>query len=72
VDFPKMRIAVDAMAELILRYQGDGNYEGVKRFMAERTAIGEGLQRDLDRLATKGIPVDITFEQGPEVLGVAR
>jgi hypothetical protein len=26
------------------------------------------LQQDLARLGSKGIPVDIVFEQGPEVL----
>lgn len=31
VDFPKMRSAVDSLAGLILRFQGDGDYEGVTR-----------------------------------------
>ncbi len=72
VDFPKMRAAVDSMAGVILRYQGDGDYEGVTRFMRERATIPAGLQRDLDRLGSKGIPVDIVFEQGVDVLGAAR
>jgi hypothetical protein len=33
--------------------------------------IDAQLQADLDRLATKGIPVDVVFEQGPAVLGLA-
>jgi hypothetical protein len=72
VDFPKMRAAVDSMAGLILRYQGDGDYEGVTRFMSERTTIPAGLQRDLDRLSSKAIPVDVVFEQGVDVLGAGR
>ena len=72
VDFPKMRAAVDSMAGLILRYQGDGDYEGVSRFMAERATIPAALQRDLDRLGSKGIPVDIVFEQGVDVLAAGR
>ena len=72
VDFPKMRSAVDSMAAVILRYQGDGDYEGVTRFMSERAAIPPALQRDLDRLGSKGIPVDIVFEQGEHVLGNGR
>jgi hypothetical protein len=67
-----MRAAVDSMAGAILRYQGDGDYEGVRRFMAERGAIAAELQRDLDRLGTKGIPVDIVFEQGMEVLAAGK
>jgi hypothetical protein len=72
VDFPKMRAAVDSLAGVILRYQGDGDYEGVTRFMSERATIPAGLQRDLDRLGSKGIPVDIVFEQGVHVLGNGR
>jgi hypothetical protein len=72
VDFPRMRTAVDSMAGRILRYQGDGDYEGVTRFMSERATIPAGLQKDLDRLGSKAIPVDIVFEQGADVLGASR
>jgi len=68
VDFPKMRTAVDALAGQILRFQGDGDYDGVTRFMAERGKLSPSLQQDLARLGSKNIPVDIVFEQGPEVL----
>jgi hypothetical protein len=68
VDFPKMRAAVDALAGRILRFQGDGDYAGVTRFMAERGKVSPVLQQDLAGLGSKGIPVDIVFEQGPEVL----
>jgi hypothetical protein len=72
VDLPKMRAAVDALAEQILRFQGDGDYAGTKRFMEEGSAISPELQKDLDRLGTKGIPVDIVFEQGTAVLGLGN
>jgi len=70
VNLPQMRAAVDAMAEQILRFQGDGDYAGVSRFMSERGAISPALQGDLDRLGSAGIPVDVTFEQGTHVLGL--
>jgi hypothetical protein len=72
VDFARMRAAVDSMAGLIIRYQGDGDYQGVSRFMAERTTIPAPLQADLERLATKEIPVDIVLEQGVDVMAAAR
>ena len=72
VDFPRMRVAVDSMAAAILRLQGDGDYEGVKRLMSERGTVPPVLQADLDRLGTQGIPVDIVFEQGLQVLGMGR
>jgi hypothetical protein len=72
VDFRRMRAAVDSMAGVILRYQGDGDYPGVRDFMAARTRIPAPLQGDLDRLATKGIPVDIVFEQGVDLMTAVR
>jgi Peptidase family M49 len=68
VDFPKMRAAVDALAAQILRFQGDGDYAGVAKFMAERGKLSPELQGDLARLGSRGIPVDIVFEQGSTVL----
>jgi len=36
----------------------------------ELGVIGEQLQADLDRIDTAGIPVDVRFRQGQEVLGL--
>jgi hypothetical protein len=70
VDYGKMKGAMDALSEKLLRFQGDGDYDGVTAFM-ENTAVIRGvLQEDLDGLASAGIPVDIVFEQGVEVLGL--
>jgi hypothetical protein len=69
-DYAKMRQAVDNMSEMILRLQGDGDYEGVKALMAEKGVISPQLREDLDRLAEAGIPTDIIFEQGAEALGL--
>jgi hypothetical protein len=64
VDLAKMQAAVDELAGQILRFQGDGDYAGVSRFMAERGKLSPTLQEDLGRLGLKGIPVDIVFNQG--------
>ncbi len=70
VDFDRMRVATDSLSARILRFQGDGDLDGVRAWMDSVGAIRPTLQADLDRLATAGIPVDIVFEQGPEVLGL--
>ncbi len=70
VDPEKLQTATDALTERILKLQGDGDYEGAKSFVGEYGVIGEQLQADLDRLGEAGIPVDIVFEQGVEVLGL--
>lgn len=72
VDFEKTREVMDALSEQILRFQGDGDYEGVVAFMEEYGAIRPQLRADLDRLAEAGIPVDIIYEQGVDVLGLGR
>ena len=58
------------LSEKILTLQGDGNYEGVAQLVVEKGKIGHQLQADLDRLSAAGIPVDVVFEQGLQVLGL--
>jgi hypothetical protein len=66
----RLQAATDALTERILKIQGDGDYEGAKAFVEEYGVIGEQLRADLDRLGEAGIPVDIVFNQGADVLGL--
>jgi peptidase M49-like protein len=68
VDFEAMARAVDALSEVILTLQGDGDYQGVHDLLSEKGMVPPELQADLDRLDTLGIPRDIVFEQGASVL----
>lgn len=70
VNFQKMEFAMSTLSEVILNYQGDGDYEGVGNFVANYGGIEEELQKDLDRLSEASIPVDVVFEQGTSVLGL--
>ncbi len=70
VNFEIMKEAMNALSSLILHIQGDGDYEEVASLVASRGVIGPELQEDLDKLADAGIPVDIIFEQGIDVLGL--
>jgi hypothetical protein len=63
VNVERMRSATDALSRDILTLQGNGDYDGVARLYAERGVIGATLQSDLDRLRSKGIPVDIMYDQ---------
>ncbi len=64
VDVPKMEQGMTALARAIIVYQGNGDYTGVGSFQDRYGQVGPQLRADLDRLNTKGIPVDIVFEQG--------
>jgi hypothetical protein len=50
--------------------QGNGDKAAVEKAQQQRGIIETELQRDLDRLSKKGIPVDLVFEQGVDVLGM--
>jgi hypothetical protein len=68
VNIPEFEQAVKDLSSMLLTLQGNGDYAAVDAFVAEMGNVGPGLQADLDRLADAGIPVDIVFEQGAEVL----
>ncbi len=70
VDFDKLEAASESLSQLILTLQGDGDYDGVAQLVADKGVIKAQLQSDLDRLSAAGIPVDIVFDQGIEVLGL--
>ena len=70
VDFERMEQAMAALSKALLILQGDGDYEGAVKLTEEKGVVGEQLQRDLQRLEDANIPVDITFTQGVEVLGL--
>jgi hypothetical protein len=70
VNFDKMQEAMNSMSELILKLQGDGDYEGVTKLVQQKGVIDDVLQSDLDKISEAGIPRDIVFEQGIDVLGL--
>ena len=70
VDFEAMKAAADALSARILTLQGDGDADAAAAFIAQYGVIGEQLQADLDALGAAGIPVDVVFEQGLDVLGL--
>ena len=70
VDMDKMNKAVDGLTNVILKLQGDGDYAGVDQLVAEKGLIKADLAADLAKLTKANIPVDITFKQGKEVLGL--
>jgi len=70
VNFDAMTVAMNELSKLILTIQGDGNYEAAVKLLDSKGIISEQLAKDLARLEQANIPVDITFNQGKEVLGL--
>jgi hypothetical protein len=70
VDLEPMRAAVRDLAGRILVLQGDGDHAGAGALLESHGVIGDALAADLARINAAGIPVDVVFEQGVEVVGL--
>jgi hypothetical protein len=70
VNFEEMKNAVESLVGKIITLQGNGDYEAVKTWVESDGVMSETLRRDLDKVNAAGIPVDIVFRQGKEVLGL--
>ncbi|MDQ2702364.1 MAG: Zn-dependent hydrolase [Pseudomonadota bacterium] len=70
VDFEKMREAINALSARLLTIQGDGDYAAAKQLTDSKGQVGTELAADLEKLDAAGIPIDVKFEQGLDVLGL--
>ncbi|MBB5437196.1 hypothetical protein HDC92_000864 [Pedobacter sp. AK017] len=70
VDFSKFEGAMNKLSRMIIMLQGNGDKATVESTQKKMAVISPELQGDLDKLTKRGIPVDIIFEQGVDVLGV--
>jgi len=70
VNFDNMKTAVEGLGGMILKMQGDADYDGVKELIATKSVIPANLQMDLDKLKDANIPVDIVFNQGKSAMGL--
>lgn len=68
IDFAKAKDAMNSWAALILKTQGDGDIEFATKFRTENGGITSALQADLDKINSAGIPRDIRFIQGEDIL----
>jgi hypothetical protein len=70
VDFEKMKTAVAQLVNEIIVIEGDGNKALAKEWIDTKSKVSPELQKDLDMIANAGIPKDIVFKQGKDVLGL--
>ncbi len=70
VNIEKMKQAMTQLSRKILTIQGDGDYDAAATFVDEMGFVGSMLKADLERVNRAGIPTDIVFEQGKQVLGL--
>ncbi|MDR1974354.1 MAG: Zn-dependent hydrolase [Bacteroidales bacterium] len=70
VDVKKMREATRSLMVKLLTCQGNGDYKGAKKWVAEANDMSSDLVNDLIRIEENNIPRDIFFEQGKDVVGI--
>ena len=70
IDYKKAKAAMEGWANVILTTQGDGNFAFADKFAKENGKIKPEMQQDIDRINQGGIPRDIRFREGLEVLGL--
>ena len=70
VNLEKMQEAVKSFVTKVIVLQGDGNKAEVDKWIKEKSVVTEDLQKSLDKIAGAGIPKDIVYRQGAEVLGL--
>ena len=70
VDMAKTKKALEAWSAMVLKFEGDGDYEGATKYLTTNSVIRKDLQTDIAKLKTANIPVDIIFDQGVEALGL--
>ncbi|NOZ48141.1 MAG: Zn-dependent hydrolase [Chlorobi bacterium] len=66
----KMKETIENFAGEILKIRGDGNYDAAKQLITDKGYINSSLQNDIDKITKAGIPKDVYFKQGLNVLGL--
>ncbi|MDX2417745.1 MAG: Zn-dependent hydrolase [Xanthomonadales bacterium] len=70
VNVAEFEQAIEDLGNDLLVLQGNGDYDAVAAFVAEKGNVSAQLQADLNRLDAISIPVDIVYQQGKEQLGL--
>lgn len=70
INFEKMKTAMSNMVTELIVIQGNGDYAKAQKLIKEEGVVPAYLQADLDRINNAGIPKDIRYKQGLNILGL--
>lgn len=70
IDFAKTKQCIKTWSSFIITMEGNGDIAAAKKYSKANAVISEVLQKDLDNINSKNIPVDVRFKQGRQVLGL--
>ena len=72
VNVDKMRKALESWAALVLKTEGEGDYDAAKNYADKNGKVRPDLAKDLKAIEKANIPVDIRYEQGYKALGIDK
>ncbi|MCX7862430.1 MAG: Zn-dependent hydrolase [Bacteroidales bacterium] len=70
INFEKMKDVIQKIAKDILTVMLEGDYATAKSWVDIYGNMSDELQNDVKKISKAGIPIDIKFKQGKEVLGL--
>lgn len=70
VNVEKMKEVINKISKDILTILAEGDYPTAKSWIEIYGTMSPELQKDIEKISKSGIPIDIKFEQGKEVLGL--
>jgi len=70
VNFEKMNEVIEKLTKDILTVMLEGDYTTAKMWVEVYGNMSEELQKDVQKINKSGIPIDIVFVQGKDVLGL--
>ncbi len=70
IDYQKAKQCIKSWAKFLIEMEGNGDMVAATKYSKANAVISETLQKDLDKINSKGIPVDVRFNQGRKVLGL--
>lgn len=72
VNVKNMRSALEGWAALVLKTEGDGDYNAAKAYADKNGKVRADLAKDLKTIENANIPVDIVYKQGHRVLNIEK
>ena len=72
VNVKNMRSALEGWAALVLKTEGDGDYNAAKSYADKNGKVRADLAKDLKTIENANIPVDIVYKQGHRVLNIEK
>ncbi len=70
VNIDKAKEALKSWAAFVIQIEGEGDYDQATSYAKEHGIVSPALQADLDKINSSNIPLDITYNQGMEALGL--